>query len=122
MAGVPDLGGERATVEGIEPRAAPHQPGERKRGRQHGEAVLAGGARDGHEQPGRDRPRHDRDARQVRAGQPGAERREEHVRPGAGGNRAHGATRSRSVSSRAGPMPGIASRSSTDVKAPFFWR
>ena len=63
-----------------------------------------------------------RQADYVRQRDPETERGEQRVRRRAKWSRDHGATRSLSWSSRAGPIPGTASSSSTEVNAPCFCR
>ena len=73
----------------------------------------AGGAQ--RRQPGAEAERHRRRAaNQVRARQAEAERG--HVRVGRASQNIHGTTRSRSCSSRFGPIPGTASSSSTELE------
>ena len=63
-----------------------------------------------------------RDANRVRKREPADERSCEHVRPPVHEHTRHGATSSVSCSSRAGPIPGIASSSRTELNAPCFSR
>ena len=63
-----------------------------------------------------------RQADEIRQRDPEAERGEQRVRRREEWSRDHGATRSLSWSSRAGPIPGTASSSSTEVNAPCFCR
>ena len=106
---------EQAAVERSEPRRAEPPAGERERqraGRQPRARVTAPRRRGEDD----DQAEHERrSARGVRKRQP--EARGEHEQ---GGPAAldHGDTSSRSCSTRAGPMPGIASRSSTERKPP----
>ena len=122
--GGPDPRERAALRSSASSRALPHhQPDERERDRR---AQAASTPRE--EQPSTaTRPSagqddHGRGARaQVRAGQPKAEAAGKQVRARAQ-EALHGAATSRSCSIRAGPMPGIASSSSSELKAPCFWR
>ena len=111
---------EHARVERVQAQASPPPAREQERERQQGDP----GPRVGHERcrerraDGEERDRERRHPRRVRQRQPGAGRAREHVgideqHP------SHGTTSPRSCSTRAGPIPGIASRSSTERRAPW---
>ena len=121
LAHLADAWGKNAVIERLEPHAAPPQAPDGQRETECGNPPPllvdrhggdCGGDRDGERPPVR-RPGGER------SGQSQAQRPNEHVRrepieeP-----HVHGATSSRSCSSRAGPMPGIASRSSMELNAP----
>ena len=112
--GAADLRSEHAGVESVEPHAPPPPAAERERqraGRQPRARARRGADRQRHEHDRTQRRRTNR----VRQGQADARREHEQCRPGAFDQ---GNTTSRSCSTRAGPMPGIASRSSTERKPP----
>ena len=105
---------QHAAVEGLQTGTTPPPADEGQRDRTRGHACTARG----HRGRSPDHDRRDDDCgrpRHVREGEPDAEGDHEQCRPGA---RDHGETRSRSCSIRAGPIPGIASRSSTEPKPP----
>ncbi len=113
-----DVRSELAAVENVEPGASPpgtaHQQGKRHgNGPGTGEAERRDG-RDTYEHKGFPRV-HTHD---VGKREPEAQRRCQQLRKPPGDQLVHGATTSRSCSSRAGPMPGIASSASTDPNAP----
>src|SRR5581483_11248063 len=101
-----DLGAERAAVERVEAGAPPPPPDGGEAGGGEDEPHGRGGAR----------------------GRAGRERKPEaEAGRGEGGRRdgpaeAHGTTSPRRFSIRAGPIPGIASSSSTERKGPCAWR
>src|SRR5471032_160041 len=112
-----DLGAERAAVELRQADAAPPPPHPRRqqrdvrescgRRRRERDRERAGSEKcDGHAGSG---------TGQVGAGKPDHERRSEHV---SRQDARHGTTSGRRSASRAGPMPGIASSPSTEVKGP----
>ena len=118
--GLADLRGEHAAVERVETHASPPQPGEQQERARGTRSAPARARRRG----GRDREHgHERDQRsptRTRFASGEAARRASR-RAGAGeqrSERAHGAATSRSCSRRAGPIPGTASSSSTEVNAP----
>ena len=91
-----------------------HQPASASASAQAGSRALGIVAAPSSQRDEHDRTRRRRTNR-VRQGQPDARREHEQCRPGA---LDQGNTTSRSCSTRAGPMPGIASRSSTERKPP----
>ena len=119
-----DVAEQDAAIERVEPRAPPPPPGERQ-------------GDDEQPQP-RPRLRHKterrncedsepnnedaRSANRSREREPADQRSREHVRPPTHEQARHGATSSVSCSSRAGPIPGIASSSRTELNAPCFSR
>ena len=118
---LPARGSKNAPVESVEPRAAPpparEQEGDRDDGDPH---ARSGKCRRKHEDDSGARDQRRGLAHAVRCGQPEAETTGEQVWSRA--KKDHGAATSRSCSIRAGPIPGIASRSSTELNAPFFCR
>src|SRR5581483_8405725 len=117
-----DLGAERAAVERVEAGAPPPPPDGGEAGGGEDEPHGRGGARG---RAGRERKPEAEAGRadppEVGRGKPGAERRGEEVRRD-GPAEAHGTTSPRRFSIRAGPIPGIASSSSTERKGPCAWR
>ena len=119
--GRPDPREKDALVESVEPRAAPPPPGEQEGDGDHQKTHARTGGRGSERQDdssARDQQRGL--AHAVRRGQPEAKATGEQVSSRA--KKDHGAATSRSCSIRAGPIPGIASSSSSEVNAPFFWR
>ena len=114
-----DVSEQHAAIERIQSGAAPPPTEQRERSEQDQEARFRRERQD-RERCESDEREHGRAANQVRAAEAEAERRRVHVRRAA--QNAHGTTRSRSCSSRFGPIPGTASSSSTDWKAPCFCR
>ena len=112
--GAPDVVREEAAVEGVETEAAPPPAREQQREHRRGHAGARAGRGDGGGCR-RDEERRRAGADDVRERHAAAGREHEQGRPRA---RDHGVTRSRSCSMRAGPMPGIASKSSTELKPP----
>ena len=114
----PDLRREHGAVERVQPGTSPPPAGENERERTGRQAHLRGqdgGCGDG------DDEREDDHRRPHGIGERNADaaREDEERRPTAlDHTRDHGETRSRSCSTRAGPIPGIASRSSTERKPP----
>ena len=114
-----DLGRELAPPERVEPQRAPPETG----GCEH-DAERDGAGRaveDGHADEGDHRERGCRRGSggdPVREREPCAGRAGEQRRPVELDDSPHGVTSSRSCSMRAGPMPGTASRSSTDLNGP----
>src|SRR6185295_15807551 len=118
--GAPRPRKQNAAVESVKPRAAPPPPGEQEGERDDGDPrARSGKCGRKHEDDCGARDQRRGLARAVRSGQPEAKAAGEQVWSRA---QDHGAATSRSCSMRAGPIPGIASRSSTELKAPFFWR
>ena len=118
--GATDLGKQGAAIKSVEPSAsppparqdqdAPDCPDRLPRARGKGDRRST-------------TERHDRgQSDEVRERESQTERGKQGVRRGTERSRNHGATRSLSWSSRAGPIPGTASSSSTDLNAPCFWR
>src|SRR5205085_2024899 len=127
--GPPDSRREDAAVERLEADASPPCAGDDDRRSDKRGGTLRRNERCDCEEG--------REPRKARPGRPDEERGGEADRRGRGdalrrkprGRRArhdshapHGATKSRSSSRRAGPIPGTASSSSTELKAPCFWR
>src|SRR5207244_12803328 len=107
-----DAGEKDTPVERVQPRAAPPPARQDEDGREQPSprAVLA---RDGErEQTGADCERGQGGATEIRCGDPDTQRGDVRVWRGSGG---HGTTRSRSWSSRAGPIPGTASSWSMEL-------
>ena len=119
-----DSSREHASVEDGEPYASPPRAGEDGRAGDEEAGTVGpdeGGAGGGEPCSARDsRPGGAEDERRYETEDDGRgdTLRDDRRRRGDG----HGATRSRSSSRRAGPIPGTASSSSTEVKAPCFWR
>ena len=116
----PDARQQCAPVEPVEPHAAPPPPAEGERDSERGNPPPSR-QRDGCGDDDNRRQHHGepRSAPQVGSGQADAETRDEQLRPRAQ-QATHGAAASRSCSMRAGPIPGIASNSSSELKAPCF--
>src|SRR6266513_2884598 len=118
--GAPNFGAQGAVIETLEPCASPPparhdaQAGDRPDG--------TPGARGEADRRRASKRNERREADEIRERDPEAERGEQRVRRRAERGRDHGATRSLSWSSRAGPIPGTASSPSTEVNAPCFWR
>src|SRR5882724_1666030 len=118
--GAPNFGAQGAVIETLEPCASPpparhdEQAGDRPDG--------TPGARGEADRRRASKRNERREADEIRERDPEAERGEQRVRRRAERGRDHGATRSLSWSSRAGPIPGTASSPSTEVNAPCFWR
>src|SRR6266536_3900237 len=111
---------QRAAIDAVEPSAAPPPAGQRQNACDRSDCPpRARGEADRHH--GRERNER-RQANEIREPDSHAEGSEQRMRRRTEGRRNHGATRSLSWSSRAGPIPGTASSASTDVKAPCFWR
>ena len=114
VAAAPDVGRQHAALECLEARAPPHPAGESDRDGAGRQACARERDRDRRS----DCDEHDQERGRldaVRRRQPHARSEHEQCRPGAFD---HGVVRSRSCSMRAGPIPGIASRSSTERKPP----
>src|SRR5215218_6867500 len=115
----PDGSDEDAAVELRQAHAAPPPAGARERGHEERHSLRR---RNDYGQPGHaERARREperRQPRRVRRCQPEAQRRDERMWSA----HRHGATTSRSWSRRFGPMPGIASSSSTLPNAPWCCR
>jgi hypothetical protein len=115
---------ENAAIERVEPRAPPPPPDEREGRREHDDsgrwAGNHGTRRDQGNAEGDDD--HARAANGVGERQAADERPSKQVRPPVQKCARHGATSSVSCSSRAGPIPGIASSSRTELNAPCFSR
>ena len=111
----PDLLGEEAAIELVQAKPAPPEPGGRQRKPDEGEprrrSEAEGGGGCGNR---RDCSGHRRRYREpVRKGEPDCKRRQRDCGPASLDrlpDADHGVTRSRSCSTRAGPIPGIASR------------
>ena len=113
-----DLAHERAAVDVVEADAAPPPASREKRTRERDQSPALAEDRDAAERAGSGQ---DGDARypdRKRERKPGTRRGCQHVRRRNEPPAAHGVTSSRSCSRRAGPMPGTASSSSTDVNGP----
>src|SRR2546425_4801437 len=114
---------ERAPVERVEPCAPPAPAGDEDHHAEGGEPRrLVDEQRDEQERGAEQLGNRRRDANGVCTGQAEAESGREKLRRTGARGPGQGATRSRSCSIRAGPMPGTASSSSTDPKAPCFRR
>ena len=115
-----DLRRKHAAVERVEPCASP--PPARRAPRRGAPAAPGHGASAA--TPARRLRRGSRASRtaRLRSERPADERSREQVRAAARGRANHGATSSVSCSSRAGPIPGIASSSRTELNAPCFSR
>ena len=112
---------QHAPVERIEAGAPPPPAREEQAcGQERRPNRLLGSGRGDEEQGRPDGRAEERETGHVGARHSQAERRDEDVRRVSGA--AHGTTRSRSWSSRLGPIPGTASSSSTELNAPCFVR
>ena len=112
----------RARAAGGRPTRARGRRGRSPPGRA-GASAAGGTPRPPPQRPRRARKTRERDP--VRRGEPEPHGSKRDRRPAAVEQLlkpAHGVTRSRSCSTRAGPMPGIASRSSTERSGPWVWR
>ena len=110
---------QRAAIESIETRTAPPPARKRERNRQQTEpASSTRGGPSAAEQRGHDQSKRGLCAHHVRGCEPQAERAGKQPRHLTEDQVGHGATNPRSCSSRAGPIPAIASSSSTEPKAP----
>jgi hypothetical protein len=115
-----DMREEDAAIQRVEASASP-PPAEQKKAsdeKRRPECLVRGGR--GEDERDADGRAEQRDASDVRARKSHAERRDEEVRRVSPDG--HGTTRSRSWSRRLGPIPGTASSSSTELKAPCFAR
>ena len=120
-AGMADLGGEWASVERVETGARPPPAGEPEQQRERADADDRRVDEDRDEAG--ERGEHERDpveAPDVREREPGRQRPGQDV--SGCGPESQAITSPRRLSIRAGPMPGIASRSSTDLNGPFWVR
>ena len=115
---------QRTAVERVETAAAPAPAEQREGARDEQQPLRPGDTKGGQpDQTGENERDGTVHPHRVRGSETQTDRSREQLRgPADGDELAHGATRSRSVSSRAGPMPEIASSSSTDPNAPCFWR
>ncbi len=121
--GAPHFGEEDAAVESVEARASPPPPGESQGNGQEAEPPV--GRRDARaceQSHGCRRERDGRGTNRIRGRYSSAERAEEQVVREARTKICHGATSPRSWSIFAGPIPGIASSSSTDENVPCWVR
>ena len=118
--GPADLGTQGAVVEPVEAGASPPPAGQRQQAGDRADGPPRACAE--HDRQGGGEGDERRQADQIRERDPEAERGEQRVWRRTERGWIHGATRSLSWSSRAGPIPGTASSSSTDVKVPCFWR
>ena len=103
-------------VERVEPEAAPPPAGAGREQRDPGEARPGRADPEGSHDAERNEEQKRMQARQVRRSEADAERRRTEMRRGE--PHGHGTTRPRRFSIRAGPIPGIASSSSTDLNGP----
>ena len=115
-----DLGTQGAAIETLEPGASPPPACQCKQTRDRPNSTP--GARSKPDCCGTDERSERGQADEIRERDPKAHGRQQRVRWGTDWSRDHGATRSFSWSSLAGPIPGTASSSSTDVNAPCCWR
>ena len=117
--GLADLGRKRASGHRFETQRAPPEPrhGERDAERRHARAPVEKRDPDDRGDTERDE-RNDSGRNPVRGGEPRAGRTDEQRRPVELDGSPHGVTSSRSCSTRVGPIPGTASRSSTDRNGP----
>ena len=114
--GAAHFGAERAAVERVEAHAPPPPAGAGREERNPDEARAGrSDAERSHDAEG-DEEQKRMHAREVRRSEAEAERRRTEMRRGE--PHGHGTTRPRRFSIRAGPIPGIASSSSTDLNGP----
>ena len=113
-----DLTGEHAPVDGVEANASPPPGGREEADCQDGKPPAPGDDRERSEGARSNRHREARLPNDECPGDAGAQGGGEHVGSRRANRRPHGSTRFRSCSSLAGPMPGTASSSSTDVNGP----
>ena len=106
-------------IERVEAEAAPPPAGKQEGGGEDDRAAAPLGERRRSERDRDDSDDGGRHANGQRSGQPGAQPGGEQMRRGHPRQELHRSTRSRSSASRAGPMPGTASSSSTEPKAPW---
>src|SRR5262249_26035629 len=111
-------------LERVEADDTPREPDEDERHAQRGNTatVRLGCERDDQTEQRRDECRRRGCGDPVGSREADTRSDDEERRPAGDDEVAHGGTRSRNCSMRAGPMPGIASRSSTDVNGPWVWR
>ena len=122
-AGMADLGGEWAPVERVETVARPPPAGKHEHQRERADADDRRIDEDRDDAGKRGEHEHERDpvqAPDVREREPGCQRPGQDV--SGCGPEPQAITSPRRLSIRAGPMPGIASRSSTDLNGPFWVR
>src|SRR6185295_2772776 len=119
-----DSRAQRTAIERVEAAASPAPAEQREGAHDEQQALRPGDTKGGRpEQAGDDERDGTVHPHRIGGRETETDRSREQLRGAADGDElAHGATRSRSVSSRAGPMPEIASSSSTDPNAPCFWR
>ncbi len=115
---------EDAPIERVESHAPPPPARESERHREQGEPrVQVGHCREpGERSDGERGDEHTRAAYRVGEREAADERSREQMRPPVHEHVRHGATSSDSCASRAGPIPGIASSSRTELNAPCFSR
>ncbi len=125
-AGRPICADEDAAIELVQAKPAPPEPGGGEREPDEGEprrrSEAEGGGGRGNRRDCSGQPR---DREPVREREPDCRAPSARPRPASLDglpDADHGVTRSRSCSTRAGPIPGIASRSSTERKGPCAWR
>jgi len=114
-----DLGQEHALAHRLEAHRAPAEPRHSEQRSEGGHPRRSATTVDSHQ---RGKRKHDENRAPqrdpVRNREAGAGRAREQRRPVELDSSPHGVTRSRSCSTRVGPMPGTASRSSTDLNGP----